>query len=240
MNKTKKKVTKAIELKGGTIPIVTLQVLSSDLELITAGVQEKISQAQGFFQDAPIVLDLLQAEAEQVDLTALLDNLRAEGLMPVAARAEGAAMQSSIIAAKLGLLKARRENQRQSENKPAVAETEGKDKAQVAPLLQTTALRSGQQLYAKDSDLILTAHTSAGSEVVADGNIHIYGTLRGRALCGANGNTQARIFCQKLEADLVAIAGHYKLIDDIPGDLKGQAVQIWLENETLQIKKLTA
>ncbi len=222
------------------MPIVTLQVLSGDLELITSGLQEKISQAPGFFQDAPIVLDLLEPEAQQVDIVALLENLRVEGLVPVAARAKDAAMKASLTEAKLGLLKTRRIDQRQPEERPAAVEEVSTHVAPVEPLLRTTPLRSGQQVYAKDCDLILTNHTSAGSEVVADGNIHIYGTLRGRALCGASGNTQARIFCQKLEADLVAIAGRYKLIDDIPGDLKGQAVQIWLENEVLQIEKLTA
>jgi septum site-determining protein MinC len=81
--------------------------------------------------------------------------------------------------------------------------------------MQLGNVRSGQQLYAENCDLTVMATVGAGAEVIADGSIHIYGTLRGRALAGAQGNTAARIFCRDFHAELVAIAGHYKVLDDV-------------------------
>jgi septum site-determining protein MinC len=104
--------------------------------------------------------------------------------------------------------------------------------------VHTAPVRSGQQLYAENRDLSLLATVGAGAEVIADGSIHVYGALRGRALAGARGDAKARIFCREFHAELVAIAGHYKVMDDIPADLRGKAVQVWLENEELHIAAL--
>ena len=96
-------------------------------------------------------------------------------------------------------------------------------------------VRSGQQVYHPDSDIVVLQHTSAGSEILAGGSVHVYGSLRGRVLAGILGDTSARIFCQKLEAELVAIAGNYRLLDDIDTNLKGQPAMVWLEGEKLKI-----
>ena len=104
--------------------------------------------------------------------------------------------------------------------------------------MQTTAVRSGQQLYAQNRDLTVLSQVGAGAEVIADGSIHIYGPLRGRALAGAKGNTSARIFCRSFQAELVAVAGQYKVLDDIPRELHGKAVQVWLEHDELKIAAL--
>jgi septum site-determining protein MinC len=96
-------------------------------------------------------------------------------------------------------------------------------------LMQTTPVRSGQQVYAENRDLTVLTAVGAGAEVIADGSIHIYGALRGRALAGAQGNTTARIFCREFHAELVAVAGHYKVLEDIPRDLRGKPVQVWLD-----------
>ena len=99
-------------------------------------------------------------------------------------------------------------------------------------------VRSGQQLYIRNSDLTLTAQVGAGAEVIADGNIHIYGALRGRAIAGAQGDTQACIFCRDLQAELVAIAGTYTVADDIPTAMRGRAVQIRLVDDRLDFQAL--
>ena len=96
----------------------------------------------------------------------------------------------------------------------------------------------GQQVYAENRDLTVVTAVGAGAEVIADGSIHIYGALRGRALAGAQGNEKARIFCREFHAELVAIAGHYKVLEDIPKELRGKAVQIWLDKEQLSIAAL--
>ena len=105
-------------------------------------------------------------------------------------------------------------------------------------LMQTTPVRSGQQVYADNRDLTVLGMVGAGAEVIADGSIHVYGALRGRALAGAQGNGKARIFCREFLAELVAIAGHYKVLEEIPKDLRGKAVQAWLEDGQLNIAAL--
>ena len=104
--------------------------------------------------------------------------------------------------------------------------------------MQKSAVRSGQQLYAEGCDLTVLSTVGAGAEVISDGSIHIYGTLRGRALAGAQGNAEARIVCREFHAELVAIAGHYKVLDDGPEKLRGKAVQVWLENGQLKLAAL--
>ena len=105
-------------------------------------------------------------------------------------------------------------------------------------MMQASPVRSGQQVYAENSDLTVLATVGAGAEVIADGSIHIYGALRGRALAGAQGNEKARIFCREFHAELVAVAGHYKVLEDIPKDLRGKAVQVWLDQGQLRIAAL--
>ena len=105
-------------------------------------------------------------------------------------------------------------------------------------LVHDKPVRSGQQVYARGRDLILGALVGNGAEVIADGSIHVYGALRGRALAGAQGDTSARIYCQEFHAELVSIAGHYRVFEDIPADLRGHPVQAWLDGEKLLLKKL--
>jgi len=108
----------------------------------------------------------------------------------------------------------------------------------VLPLLVKRPVRSGQQQYARETDLIIMAHVGPGAEIVADNNIHVYGPLRGRALCGVTGNTDSRIFCQSLEAELVSVAGVYKVLEEIPEELFGKPAQIWLQDGQLNIDPL--
>jgi septum site-determining protein MinC len=103
----------------------------------------------------------------------------------------------------------------------------------------TQPIRSGQRTYAKGGDLVLLGAVNAGAEVMADGNLHIYAPLRGRALAGLDGNTQSRIFCQSMEAELVAIAGNYRVFeDDIPPEIYRKSVQIYLDGEQLIIEPI--
>jgi septum site-determining protein MinC len=103
--------------------------------------------------------------------------------------------------------------------------------------LVTQPVRSGTQVYARGSDLIVTAAVSPGAELVADGNIHVYGALRGRALAGASGDVGARIFCSRLEAELVSIAGRYLVSEQLPAEQRGSAVQIALVDDRLTITR---
>ena len=105
-------------------------------------------------------------------------------------------------------------------------------------MLHTGSVRSGQQLYARERDLIVTGTVANGAEVIADGNIHVYGSLRGRAMAGAQGAESTRIFVAEFHAELVAIAGQYRVFEQIPPDLEGHAVQCWLDGEKLLLARL--
>ena len=106
--------------------------------------------------------------------------------------------------------------------------------------LITQPIRSGQQVYAAGGDLVVVAPVSAGAELLADGNIHVYGPLRGRALAGAKGDRDARIFCQQMEAELLSIAGHFKMEEDLSDSYKGKPVQVYLRDHSLHIEALSA
>jgi septum site-determining protein MinC len=125
------------------------------------------------------------------------------------------------------------------ESKPAADKSRSPMPAAASPgLMHTSPVRSGQQLYAQNRDLTVCAMVGAGAEVIADGSIHIYGALRGRALAGAGGNASARIFCREFHAELVAVAGTYKVLEEVPEKLVGKPVQIWLDDGKLRIEEL--
>jgi septum site-determining protein MinC len=111
-------------------------------------------------------------------------------------------------------------------------------RASAAFTLIARPVRSGQRVYAPGGDLSVIAAVSAGAELIADGNIHVYGPLRGRALAGVKGDTSARIFCQDLQAELVSVAGHYRVSESIPPDLRGVPVQIYLDQQVLRIERI--
>ena len=100
-------------------------------------------------------------------------------------------------------------------------------------------MRSGQSVIFPEGDVTIVGSVASGAEVIAGGSVHIYGALRGRAMAGSIGNASARIFCRKLEAELVAIDGIYKMAEDMAPNLRGQAVQLWLEDDAIMAEKLT-
>lgn len=124
--------------------------------------------------------------------------------------------------------------------KPADSKPEEPKPAEAgaASVIVTEPVRSGQRIYADRGDLVVMAPVSSGAELIAHGNIHVYGPLRGRALAGVNGDKTARIFCQSLEAELVAIAGLYRTSDDMPADLRNKRAQAFLQDDTLKIEPL--
>lgn len=129
---------------------------------------------------------------------------------------------------------ARLADSKPEDSKPAEARPE----AGAASVIVTEPVRSGQRIYADRGDLVVMAPVSSGAELIAHGNIHVYGPLRGRALAGVNGDKTARIFCQSLEAELVAIAGLYRTSDDMPADLRNKRAQAFLQDDTLKIEPL--
>jgi septum site-determining protein MinC len=175
-------------------------------------------------------LETLTETDDFIDFASLYDLLRGRGMIPVGVRNGSAKLQAAAVQAGLPVLPDNRS--------PVVAKKVDRPSGQRSKIV-TQPVRSGQQLYAPDGDLILMGAVSPGAEVLADGSIHIYGTLRGRALAGAKGDTEARIFCQNLEAELVAIAGHYRVFEQLAPDTRGKAVQVYLLEDRLIIEPLS-
>lgn len=248
------------ELKIGQVGIANLRVRTLDVAKLAEEMRDRVARAPKLFARAAVIVDFggLAATPDAPTARALLDALRDAGVLPVAL-AYGSS-DNEKLAIELGLpLLAKFRAQYESASGDtasaggASAPTPRRESAaaQTAPakavapkpsgepgLMQATPVRSGQQVYAENRDLTVLTAVGAGAEVIADGSIHIYGPLRGRALAGAQGNEKARIFCREFHAELVAVAGHYKVLEDIPKELRGKAVQVWLENEQLKIAAL--
>jgi len=252
------------ELKIGQVGIANLRIRTLDVERLTREMHDRVARAPKLFGRAAVILDFggLSQIPDVATAKALLDGLRSAGVLPVAL-AYGTT-ETELLSQQLGLpllAKFRAQYERAELDAvpaappppvpaPAPEPARRARAATPAPVpatpakapqpgrMQTSNVRSGQQLYAENCDLTVMATVGAGAEVIADGSIHIYGTLRGRALAGAQGNTTARIFCREFHAELVAIAGHYKVLDDVPDTLRGKAVQVWLEQDQIKIAAL--
>ncbi len=227
------------QLKGSMLALTILELTTNDLEALTVQLAEKVEQAPQFFQDAPIILalDKCSDTSGPLDLARLLTICREHGLNTLAIRTD---RPTDLVAAKvLDIAVIPPSGAR--ERPLAMAQTieVAAEPSLIPAKIITHPVRSGQQIYAKNSDLIVMAAVSAGAELLADGNIHVYGPLRGRALAGINGNRDARIFCQQLGAELLSIAGQYKVAEDLRRDpLWGKAAQTCLNAEQLEISAL--
>jgi septum site-determining protein MinC len=231
------------EIKSADLSLVALVLKSTNIQTISKALAHQLAESPGFFDQDPVIIDVSlidfeQNPADSLSLTDLLPVLREHGLVPMAVK--GAQGELLDQAKALGLVDASDARIRRS-----VAIAEPVEQATVheslvppvsapiatGPMVIDKPLRSGQQVYAKGRDLIVLAMVNAGAEVIADGNIHIYATLRGKAIAGARGNTQARIFAQVMEPELISIAGVYRTSENaLPQDVLGQAAQVCLQS----------
>lgn len=227
-------------LKGSMYTLTAIQLLENDLHELAYQLDEKIKQAPNFFQYAPLILDFqnLIKSTDPVDLHALIALLKSKKLIPIGIRGISPAMKESAIEAGLAIFP----EEKTAAKKPAPAEApEEPAIVRQEPILPlgsrviTQPVRSGQQIYVPGGDLIVLSSVSHGAEILADGHIHVYGSLRGRALAGVMGNTEAMIICKSLEAELVSIAGQYRLSDDLKNLGWKQSVSIQLKEGRLNI-----
>ncbi len=237
-------------LKGGMLAMTVVELVRQAPERFAIQLAEKVEQAPNFFQDTPVLISLERLD-ESLDITGLITLLRIcrdHGLLPVALRGpeqyQSLAQQASLVLLPPGrarekALDAAEPSVQTVAQQPADASTAPVQvSTPTATRVITQPVRSGQQVYAPGGDLIVLAPVSAGSELLADGHIHVYGPLRGRALAGVRGDTQARIFCQSLEAELVSVAGQYKVAEDLRRHHWKEAVQVSLEGDSLKIATL--
>lgn len=224
----------SFKLKGRVYTLTVLHIFNADLTVFTEQLAAAVQRAPRMFQQAPVVIDCNAMVAVSFDLVPFYEKMRDFGLCPIGVQSTVPAVQA--MAQKLGLPLLHASSQHDKavrERKTVVSELP------VAEAIKTkihkSPIRSGQQVVS-NGDLVVLSPVSYGAELLAEGNIHIYGTLRGRALAGITGDKHARIFCQSLEAELVAIAGIYALNDAMQA-VKGPC-QIFLQDDCIKIEKL--
>lgn len=237
-----------IQFKGTSLKIIQTQLRTTDLAALHAALGELTGNSPDFFENELAVLDFSHVEsmADCPDWSGMVELLRGSGLHAIATR--GLPEELAALANTAGLPTVGADALGRSTARPKTAEAPVAPPPAVASVPEVAALpapepapstitldkplRSGQRFYAKGSDLIVTAMISAGAEVIADGNIHIYAPLRGRALAGASGDKTARIFTTCLEAELVSVAGVYRTFEaGVPAELTRQPATVCLTED---------
>lgn len=240
-------------VQGALFTVMVVRAGTLRDEAFAYELAQQVERSPRFFRNAPVVLDLRGADdfttpGEFDEAKALLHEhtlalVGVQNAEPTQVEAASAAGLASFAPT------AAQPSRRAAARQIAAASTAPAAPAEASPppapagsarapaRLVATPVRSGTQIYARGADLVVTAAVSPGAELVADGNIHVYGPLRGRALAGAGGDTQARIFCSRLEAELVSIAGRYLVSEQLPPEHQGSAVQIALTEDRLTVTR---
>lgn len=219
----------ASRVQGGLFTLMVVRIVDPFDPALDAELAEQVARSPGFFAGAPVVLDLRDCLGctAAADFTALKQTLRRRGLVPVGVQNASALQLRAAAAVDLAAFNgAASAGARRGAPEPAAAPRSR---------LVTQPVRSGTQIYAKGGDLVVVAPVSAGAELIADGHIHVYGALRGRAIAGAAGDRTARIFAQRFAAELVSIAGRYLVSEAIASEHLNQAAQVALIDERLAI-----
>lgn len=242
----------SFDIKSADLSLLALVLKTSDVQAVSSALQQQMAETPGFFDQDPVLVDVSALEPTALDdgdLPGLLAVLREHHLVPLAIK--GAQGPLLVQAKALGLVDASDARIRRSVPLEAPLPLAPADAAATpieAPSLPAhpatppvtpplgamvidKPLRSGQQVYAKGRDLIVLAMVNVGAEVIADGHVHVYGALRGKAIAGARGNTQAQIFALVMEPELISIAGVYRTSENaLPPEVLGQAAQVSLQS----------
>lgn len=250
MNTTAEAVrTTALDIRYAQVGLLQLKLRSTDPGAILDELTGKVATVPQFFRQTAICLDLAELEKgpSVTELRAVIEAVRRCGML-VAGFAEGPAAAELGKAMALPVIAGFQSKNAAPRAPAAVAAAATPEPAPVqaaAPtpqplpaLIHTQPVRSGQRLYARDRDLIITAGVGAAAEVMADGCVHIYGALRGRAMAGVRGDTNARVFTSEFYAELVGVAGVFKVFEQLPAELAGRPVQTLLAGEDLRLARL--
>ncbi|MGC8121306.1 septum site-determining protein MinC [Marinobacter sp. VGCF2001] len=235
----------SFQLKSASISLTALELYYFDNDEFEANLKSKISQAPGFFRDIPLIisLDKYDGPDSELDFFKIIGTCRRHSIHVIGVRAANDDQRRLARGASLALLPGGSVKEPAPEaaepeaQPPTVPQPESAREPAPARVINQP-VRSGQQVYAPEGDLIILAPVQAGAEVLAAGNIHVYGPLRGRALAGIHGADTARVFCQSLEAELVSIAGHYKISEDLQDIAWKSAAQIQLRDDVLVVTPL--
>ena len=246
-----------IDIRYGQLGVLQLRLRTTDPGVLLDELTGRFASAPGFFKRAAVCIDLLTVKPFP-DLSALpdiMDAVRRAGMIPIGLAGEAVAVEPLAVAVHLPVLSSFRapkgpapviepvqpEPEAEPEVEPASAVQTASANSEVRggmALLHTQVVRSGQRVYARQRDLIVSAGVASGAEVMADGCVHVYGALRGRAIAGAREGNSARIFCQEFHAELVSVAGVFRIFETIPPELRGKPVQVWLDGESLHCTRI--
>lgn len=233
----------AIELKGNLFPLSVLFCQDLSVANLRSELQQKLAQAPGFFHLAPVVISVDNI-TEVPDFSAIKQLFVELQLVLVGVCGANAELKKAAHAAGLAALQMPK-NSKAAEAPKAAAVPTPAPATPVAPSVIVAEnrtieqnIRSGQQIYVKGADLIIKGTVGAGAEVIADGNIHIYGSLRGKAIAGASGDSTKKIYCYNMQAELISIAGNYWLSDSLQGEYWGKSTSISLQDGQLVLAEL--
>ncbi|WP_100640043.1 septum site-determining protein MinC [Marinobacter salexigens] len=239
------KAQQVFQLKSASVSMTALELYYFDNDEFEETLKNKISQAPGFFRDIPLIVSLEKYEGldSELDFFKIIGACRRNNIHVIGVRGGNDDQRRLARGASLALMPGGAQRDREHETSVEVSEAPAAPAPQVAKEAAETKIishpvRSGQQIHAPDGDLVVLGPVQAGAEVLAAGSIHVYGPLRGRALAGIHGAESARIFCQSLEAELVSIAGHYKISEDLQDNGWKSAVQIQLRDDLLVVAPL--
>lgn len=240
---TKKTIRTAFDIKSANLPLISFVLKTTDLQLITTELQTRFGSQPDYFSNDPAVLDISQLpeDVPLIDFAELVRMLKTYSVLAFAVK--GNNEQQLEQARNAGLILVPEIKAIISKPQPVQVKEVVKEvtvsAVSAGTMVVDKPLRSGQQIYARGCDLIVTSLVSFGAEIIADGNIHVYAPLRGRVIAGAQGNMQARIYSTCFEPELLAIAGIYRTTENpLPNDVYGKPVMVSLENENLKISPI--
>ena len=213
------------KLKRKVSTYIILELLNHNLNIFENQLNEKLNNSPQFFKFLPCIIDISNIDYKQIiDFKNIKKIIRRQGLILIGV--QGANEYQKYIAVNENLSVINKYLPEKKIKKHIINKTK----------IINRNIRSGEQIYEKETNLIILKPISSGAEVLSDGHIHIYSTLKGKALAGINGNLKARIFCKKIEAELVAISGKFKLTEEINEDIWSKPVMVFVENNKLKIK----
>jgi septum site-determining protein MinC len=242
-----------IDIRYSEVGLVQVRIRTTDPRAIINELAGRVAAAPHFFRRIAVCLDLsaLEKTPEVAEIHAVIEAVRRVGMLSVGLAGDVVELEPVASALNLPILSSFRtptraapvlepEQAALATPEPAPVPVPVPADSIVSTLIHNQPVRSGQRVYARNRDLIVNAGVAHGAEVIADGCLHIYGPLRGRAMAGARGEPAARVFCQEFDAELVSIAGVFRVFETIPAELAGRPVQAWLAGEDLHFAPIGA
>ena len=240
-----------IDIRYSEVGLVQVRIRTTDPHAIQNELAARVAAAPHFFRRIAVCLDLsaLEKTPEVAEIDAVIEAVHRVGMLSVGLAGDVVELETVANALNLPILSSFRtptrpapvlELEKAAPTTPEPAPEPAPVDSNVSTLIHNQPVRSGQRIYGRNRDLIVNAGVAAGAEVIADGCLHIYGPLRGRAMAGARGDPAARVFCQEFDAELVSITGVFRVFETIPAELAGMPVQAWLAGEDLHFAPIGA